>query len=135
MPVDRRTAQRRRRRKQRRTVVLAILLVVVATQPLVADGTIRDLTFDIPIERSSWIAVRILPSSHTNPVFALVGGKPIRASRESIQWCLTAVNQCWTQKSPKIRPTELDAARRAYDHAREVYTQRLAETLPGAIAR
>lgn len=101
---------------------------VVATQPLLADGTLRDLTFDIPIERSSWIAVRILPSSHTNPVFALVGGKPIRASRESVQWCLTAVNQCWTQKAPKIRAAELDAARQAYDHARQVYTQRLAET-------
>ena len=101
---------------------------VVATQTLVADGTIRELTFDVPIERSSWIAARILPSSHTNPVFALVGGKPIRASRESIEWCLNAVNQCWTQKSPKIRATELDAARQAYDHARQVYTQRLAET-------
>ena len=99
----------------------------VATQPLVADGAVRDLTFEIPIERSSWIAARILPSSHTNPVFALVGGKPIRASRESVQWCLTAVNQCWTQKAPKIRASELDAAREAYDHARQVYAQRLAE--------
>lgn len=108
---------------------------VVATQPLLAGGTIRDLTFDIPIERSSWIAARILPSSHTNPVFVLVGGKPIRASRESVQWCLTAVNQCWTQKSPKIRATELDAARQAHDHARQVYIQRLAETAQGAPSR
>ena len=56
--------------------------VAVATQPLVADGVVRDLTFDVPIERSSWIAARVLPSAHTNPVFALVGGKPIRASRD-----------------------------------------------------
>jgi hypothetical protein len=121
----------------RREVPVEIVVngAVVGTQPLVADGTIRDLTFDIPIERSSWIAVRILPSSHTNPVFALVGGKPIRASRESIQWCLTAVNQCWTQKAPKIRAAELDAAKQAYDHARQVYTQRLAETTQGATAR
>ena len=114
----------------RREVAVQIVVngAVVATQPLVADGTIRDLTFDVPIERSSWIAARILPSAHTNPVFALVGGKPIRASRESIQWCLNAVNQCWTQKSPKIRATEIDAARQAYDHARQVYSQRLAET-------
>ena len=117
----------------RREVPVEIVVngVVVATQPLVADGTIRELTFDIPIERSSWIAARILPSAHTNPVFALVGGKPIRASRESIQWCVTAVNQCWTQKSPKIRAAELDAARQAYDHARQVYTQRLAEAGQG----
>ena len=101
--------------------------VVVATQPLVADGTVRDLTFDVPLASSSWIAARILPSSHTNPVFALVGGKPIRASRESLQWCVNAVNQCWTQKAPKIRASEIDAARQAYDHARQVYQQRLAE--------
>ena len=120
----------------RREVPVQIVVngAVVATQPLVADGTIRDLTFDVPIERSSWIAARILPSAHTNPVFALVGGKPIRASRESLQWCVNAVNQCWTQKSPKIRATEIDAARQAYDHARQVYSQRLAETT-GTTAR
>jgi hypothetical protein len=100
----------------------------VASQKLVADGTIRTLTFDVPIDRSSWIAARILPSSHTNPVFALVGGRPIRASRRSAEWCLTAVNQCWTQKAPRIRAAELDDARKAYDHARAVYRQRLAES-------
>jgi hypothetical protein len=101
--------------------------VVVATQKLLADGTIRTLTFDIALDRSSWIAARILPSSHTNPVFALVGGKPIRASRQSAQWCLDAVNQCWTQKAAQIKGGELEAARAAYDHARQLYRQRLAE--------
>ncbi len=100
---------------------------VVATQPLLADGTVRDMTFDVPLEASSWIAARVLPSAHTNPVFALVGGKPIRASRESIEWCINAVNQCWSQKAPKIRDNEITAARRAYDHARQVYQDRLAE--------
>ncbi|MEP6916354.1 MAG: CehA/McbA family metallohydrolase, partial [Acidobacteriota bacterium] len=100
---------------------------VVATQPLLADGTIRTMTFEVPLDRSSWIAARILPSSHTNPVFALVGGQPVRASRQSAQWCLDAVNQCWTQKAPQIRPSELADARQAYDHAREVFRQRLAE--------
>jgi hypothetical protein len=115
----------------RREVPVEVVVngVVVATLPLVADGTVRDLTFDVPLDRSSWIAVRILPSSHTNPVFALVGGKPIRGSRDSVQWCLTAVNQCWTQKAPKIRASEIDAARQAYDYARQVYQQRLAETM------
>jgi hypothetical protein len=100
----------------------------VASQRLVADGTIRPLTFDVTLDRSSWIAARILPSSHTNPVFAMVGGQPIRASRRSAQWCLDAVNQCWSQKSPQIRRSEIADARAAYDHAREVYKQRLAET-------
>jgi hypothetical protein len=113
----------------RREVPVEIIVngSVAATQPLVADGTVRDLTFDVPLERSGWIAARILPSAHTNPVFALVGGRPIRASRDSLQWCLTAVNQCWSQKSPKIRASEIDAARQAYDHARQVYQQRLTE--------
>jgi len=94
---------------------------------IVADGTIRDLDFDVQVERSSWLAVRILGSSHTNPIFVLVNGRPIRASRESAQWCLAGVNQCWTQKAPKISKTELPEAKAAYDHAREVYTQRIAE--------
>jgi hypothetical protein len=102
--------------------------VPVTSQRLLADGTTRTLTFDVSIDRSSWIAARILPSSHTNPVFAIVGGKPIRASRRSAEWCLAAVNQCWSQKESKIRPDELDAAKAAYDHARQVYRQRIAES-------
>jgi hypothetical protein len=100
----------------------------VASQKLVADGTTRTLTFEVKIDRSSWIAARILPSSHTNPIFAIVGGKPIRASRRSAEWCLAAVNQCWTQKAGRISAREIDDARKAYDHAREVYRQRIAES-------
>jgi hypothetical protein len=101
---------------------------VVATKTVAADGQIRDVAFDVPIDKSSWIAVRILSSSHTNPVFAIVGDKPIRASRRSAEWCLTAVNQCWTQKAPAIRASERAAAREAYDHAREVYKRLIAES-------
>jgi hypothetical protein len=61
-------------------------------------------------------------------VFAVSFRQPIRASRQSAQWCLDAVNQCWTQKATQIRAGELDAARQAYDHAREVYRQRLGES-------
>jgi hypothetical protein len=100
----------------------------VASQRLLADGVIRPLTFDVALDRSSWIAARIIPSSHTNPVFALIGGQPVRASRRSAEWCLNAVNQCWSQKSPQIRPRELSDARAAYDHARTVYRQRLGES-------
>ena len=105
---------------------------VVATKNVLADGQLRDVTFDVAIEKSSWIAVRILSSSHTNPAFAIVGGKPIRASRRSAEWCLTAVNQCWTQKAPAIRPGELAAARAAYDHARQVYKRLILESSAGS---
>lgn len=101
--------------------------LAVARQEIVADGTLRKLQFDVPIRQSSWIAVRILPSSHTNPVFIIVGGKPIRGSRRSAEWCLAGVNQCWTQKAAKISATEMPAAKQAYDHAREVYEQLIKE--------
>jgi hypothetical protein len=99
----------------------------VSRKNIVADGSIQEVSFDQPVERSSWLAVRILGSSHTNPVFVLVDGKSIRASRESARWCLAGVNQCWSQKAPKISKAELPDAKAAYDHAREVYTQLIAE--------
>jgi hypothetical protein len=93
----------------------------VARQQIVADGKVRDLKFEVPVTESSWIAARVLPAAHTNPMFVLLGGKPVRASRRSAEWCLNAVNQCWTQKAPHMAVTELAEARTAYDHAREVY--------------
>lgn len=97
---------------------------------MVADGVLRDVAFDIPVERSSWIALRILGSAHTNPMFLLVGGRPIRASKQSAEWCLAAVDQCWSQKSGRIRPAEREAAQRAYEHARGRYRQIMAESDP-----
>jgi len=101
---------------------------VVATKNILADGSIREVTFDVPIERSSWVALRILPSSHTNPIFITVGGKPIRASRKSAEWLLKAVDQCWSQKAPKISATDRMDAEKAYGHAREVYRRIIAES-------
>ena len=113
---------------------VAVELVVngeaVASKNLLADGQLREMSFDVEISKSSWIALRILPSSHTNPIFALVDSKPIRASRRSAQWCLAAVDQCWSQKAPRIRASEREAARKAYDHARRVYRERIAESSP-----
>ena len=86
-----------------------------------ADGTIRDLSFDVPIAASSWVALRILPSSHTNPVFVIVGGKPIRASRKSADWCIESVERCWKSKSKAIRESEQGDARKAWDVALEAY--------------
>jgi hypothetical protein len=93
----------------------------VASKSLLADGKSHDLAFDIPIEESSWVALRTLPSAHTNPIFVTVAGKPIRASRASAEWDLNAVHQCWTQKAGRISAAEQAAARAAYDHAEEVY--------------
>jgi hypothetical protein len=100
----------------------------VATTRVLADGRVRDVRFEVPIERSSWIALRILGSAHTNPFFILVGDRPIRASRRSADWCLKSVDQCWTQKSRGINRAERDAAVAAYEHARVRYRQILSES-------
>jgi len=73
------------------------------------------------VKKSSWIALRVLPSSHTNPVFVVVGDKPVRASRKSAEWCLKSVDQCWSQKERAIRPSEKEEASKAYDLARRAY--------------
>jgi hypothetical protein len=99
----------------------------VARREILADGKAQKLEFDVPIRRSSWMALRILPSSHTNPIFVSVGGKPVQPSCRSVEWCLAGVNQCWTQKAPKISSAELPEAQKAYDHAREIYKKLLSE--------
>ena len=111
---------------------VAVELVVngypVAKQSLVADGALRDLTFETTIERSSWLAVRILPSSHTNPIWVLVAGKPVRASRRSAEWCLKGVDQCWSQKERFIKREELEQAKADYEHARRTYQRLISES-------
>ena len=92
-----------------------------ATKEMVADGTLQDLEFEVPIDRSSWIALRILPSAHTNPIFVLVDDKPIHASRRSADWCIKSIDQCWKQKVKLIRDSEKETAKRAYDEARAIY--------------
>jgi hypothetical protein len=93
-----------------------------------ADGHVEDIEFEYRPERSSWIAIRVFPAAHTNPIFVEVDGAPIRVSKRSAQWCLDAVDQCWESKSPAIRENERDAARAAYDHARAAYRRILNES-------
>jgi hypothetical protein len=62
-------------------------------------------------------------------VFVPVGGKPIRASKKSAEWCLKSVDQCWSQKERAIRPDERKAASEAYDKARRAYKTILAEAV------
>ena len=100
----------------------------VATKRVTADGTLREMTFDVAIERSSWIALRILGSAHTNPIFIVVNNRPVRASRKSAQWCLQAVDQCWSQKSRRFNAAVREAAQAAYEHARARYRQILSES-------
>lgn len=100
---------------------------VAATKNITADGKTQPLSFDIPIKQSSWVAVRILPSVHTNPIWVEVGGQPVRASKKSIDWCKQAVEVCWNAKKNQIREPERPAAKAAYDEAAKIYEARLKE--------
>src|SRR5213076_2982423 len=44
----------------------------VASHTVPADGREHDLEFRVPIDRSSWVALRQFPQLHTNPVDVIV---------------------------------------------------------------
>jgi hypothetical protein len=101
----------------------------VAKQEILADGSELSLNFDVDIPHSSWVAVRIFPSVHTNPVFITVDGQPIRSSRRSAEWCREAVDVCWNAKKSQIRAAEREAADQAYEKARQVYDRIINESV------
>jgi hypothetical protein len=93
----------------------------VAHRSVTADGELREFSIDVPIQRSAWVVLRILPSGHTHPIFVRVAGKPVRASKRSAQWCLDSIDALWRAKSVQISASELKDAEGAYEHARVVY--------------
>ena len=101
----------------------------VLRKTIVADGKTREVSFDVPLKQSAWVALRIRASSHTNPIFVTIADRPIRV-RRSLEWCLKGVDQCWSQKEKFIAPAEHAEAVAAYEHARQTYRTRLTEVLP-----
>ncbi|HEY0074431.1 MAG TPA: CehA/McbA family metallohydrolase, partial [Abditibacteriaceae bacterium] len=99
----------------------------IARKLIPADGKERQVTFEVGVPYSSWVALRIFPQAHTNPIFLIVKDKPIRSSRRSAEWCLRGVDQCWSQKQRFYRAAEQDDAKQAYNHARQVYQRILKE--------
>ena len=100
----------------------------VERKEVTADGRDEAIKWDWKPARSCWVALRIFPSSHTNPIFVEVDGKPIRPSKRSANWCRKAVDVCWEKKSQQIRPTEREAAKKAYDLARSAYDEIASES-------
>lgn len=110
---------------------------VVATKDIPADDTIHDVSFDVPIAKSSWVALRHFPQLHTNPVPVLVGGKPIRASRESAKWCVGMIEQLWQVRGqpnskPPLAAHERPEAEKTFQKAIEMYKKIAAEADPGS---
>ncbi len=97
----------------------------VASRTIPADGDWKDIKFDYQLKHSSWVALRIYPSSHTNPIFVIVDEKPIHI-KASASWCREAVDQCWKMKKGNIRSGEKKEAEAAYDHARKTYDKIIA---------
>ncbi|MBL8794423.1 MAG: CehA/McbA family metallohydrolase, partial [Planctomycetia bacterium] len=112
-----------------RLVELIVNGQVAATKEVPADDKTHDLTFDVPIERSSWVALRQFPQLHTNPVNVLVADRPIRASRGSALWCLGTIEQLWRVRGPGIAPEEQKEAEKTFRQAIEVY-RKLAQEAP-----
>jgi hypothetical protein len=115
-----------------RLVELVVNSRAVASRAVPADDRVHDLEFDVPIERSSWVALRHFPQLHTNPVDVLVGGRPIRASRRSALWCLAALEQLWKTRGAAIAAGERHEARRAFDQVIQIYRKIAAEAPEGS---
>ena len=93
----------------------------IATQTIAANGEMQEISIDTQLEESGWLAVRVFPHAHTNPVHVRVGGKPMHPVKDSVRWCLAGVERCWMTKQPTYAAEEQEDARAAYDHARRAY--------------
>ena len=110
-----------------RLVELIVNGLPVASQRIPADGELHELAFDVAIDQSSWVALRHFPQFHTNPVNVLVASRPIRASRDSAKWCQEVIDLLWNNREKNIVPPERDAAKAAFERAKERYRQIAAE--------
>ena len=110
-----------------RLVELIVNGKVAATKVVPADDKTHDIAFDVAIDKSSWVALRHFPQMHTNPVNVLVGGKPIRASRDSAKWCVGVIEQLWKARGQGIKADERGEAEKTFQKALEVYRKIAAE--------
>jgi hypothetical protein len=94
---------------------------VVQSKDVPADDKAHDVSFDVQIDKSSWVALRHFPQMHTNPVNVIVAGKPIRASRASAQWCIGTIEQLWRVRGPGIKEDERAEAEKTFQKALEIY--------------
>jgi len=120
-----------------RKVELIVNGKVAATKDVPADDRVHDISFEVPIERSSWVALRQFPQLHTNAVPVLVGGKPIRASRASAKWCVGVIEKLWDVRGkpgpgPRISEAERLEAEKAFRKAIEMYRKIAAEAPEGS---
>lgn len=117
-----------------RTVLLEAIVNgrPLAAQPIEADGIERAVSFTLDLQQSSWVALRILHSVHTQPMFVEIGSEPIRASRRSAVWLHDSVDALWAAKSGFIRTEERSTAHDAYQAAKTAYLERYEQCEEGS---
>lgn len=115
----------------KRLVEIVMNGVVVNSTYVPADGKPHEMKFQVPVEQSSWIALRHFPQLHTNPVNVIVGGEPIRASRDSALYCAEAVKRLWKNRSKRIKEPEKAEAEKAYQRSIKTYEKRATEAPEG----
>ena len=103
----------------------------VESKSIPSDGTTQNLAFKLPLKKSSWVAIRAFPNAHTNPIYVVVDGKPVRGLVDSIRWCLAGVEQCWKSKKSTYAESEQADAKAAYDHARKIFSDLMDEETNG----
>ena len=101
---------------------------VVQSKDIPADDKARDVSFDVQVDKSSWVAIRHFPQMHTNPVNVLVGGKPIRGSKASAQWCVGVIEQLWKVRGAGIKEDERAEAEKTFQKALEMYKKIASES-------
>ena len=106
-----------------RLVELVVNGQVASSKQVAADGQPHTVEFTTKISRSSWVALRHFPQMHTNPVNVLIGGQPVRASRQSALWCIAAIEQLWRARSEKIAQPEREEAHKTFWSAIDRYRQ------------
>ncbi len=114
------------------TVEIIVNGLPVASARVPGDGRSHPLRFEIPLEHSSWIALRQFPQLHSNPVTVLVGGQPLRASRRSALWCAESTRLLWENRHGFIGEGEREQARVSYDRAIAAYERIAAECPEGS---
>ena len=120
-----------------RKVELIVNGKVAASKDVPADDKEHDIAFEVPIAKSSWVALRHFPQMHTNAVPVLVGGKPIRASRASAKWCVGVIEKLWEVRGqagpgPRISADERPEAEKTFQKALEMYRKIAAEAEEGS---
>lgn len=110
-------------------VELVVNGIPVDSREVIANGEWWDIDFTYQIQDSSWLALRVFPAAHTNPIFVNVDGRPIRASRQSAEWMRDAIDRLWQKKSLGIQAHEKAEAKKRYERAKQRYNNIILESI------